>query len=119
MAGNHWNFIPQATVEEAKSKARSVAYVESVELVLLTNDKPRWVLAITGTLPTPCNQPRFTARQEDHRLLVELFSVRDPNTICIEVIQPFQGYIDLSPWIDQGWAGEVWLNGQLVGRIER
>ncbi|NPA06176.1 MAG: hypothetical protein GXO54_02095 [Chloroflexi bacterium] len=111
-----WDFIP---VEAATGPERAAAYVEAVELVQLTHDKPRWVLAVTGTLPTPCHQPRATAKVSDGRLLVTLYSVREPaHAVCVEVLQPFQGYIDLSPWIDEGWSGEVWLNGQLVGRIE-
>ncbi len=77
-----------------------------------------WVLVVSGTLPTPCHQVRHRVALEGTRLQVDIFTVRDPGVMCVQVLQPFSGEVDLTPWARQHPGVEVWVNGQRVGKLD-
>ncbi|HEX9019285.1 MAG TPA: hypothetical protein VF806_08865, partial [Anaerolineaceae bacterium] len=50
-------------------------------------------LLASGSLPTPCNQPRVKLNPPDaqHKIVVEAYSVIEKNKVCTQNITPFQG----------------------------
>ncbi len=76
-----------------------------------------WRLVVSGSSPTPCHQVRHRVTLEGARLLVEIFTLRDPDVMCIQMLQPFSGEVDLTPWARQHPGAEVWVNGQRVGTL--
>jgi hypothetical protein len=50
---------------------------------------------VEGSLPTPCNEPRVYVNPPDanNQIIVELYSVIDPEMMCIQVIEQFAGQV--------------------------
>lgn len=69
-------------------------------------------LYLSGYLPTPCNKLRVVVSAPDSQgqILVEVYSVSDPNEMCIQVLAPFAAEVPLPDYT----AGEtaVLVNGQ-------
>jgi hypothetical protein len=98
---------------------RSEAAIQKSELVLLTDglaDAPLHVmLSLKGTLPTPCYhlRARLSEPDKDNRIQVEVYSLYNPDEICIQVIQQFDTFIPLGSYPAGTYT--VWLNGNKVG----
>ena len=93
-------------------------YIDSMELLTLESFPPQFRLHITGSTPTPCHQLRVAVEEPNDvgKILVKIYSVSDPQAICIQVLAPF----DISIPINVGVAGTftVIANGQDLGTIE-
>lgn len=70
---------------------RSEAYLDSFEMLVLESFPLQFVFKLDGSLPTPCHQIRALVSPPDtnNRIDIELYSVVDPNTICVQVLEPF------------------------------
>ncbi len=78
-----------------------------------------WFVVVEGNLPTPCHRPYYQAQLQEGRLLLRLFTVRPPEGMCPQVLQPFAGYIDLGPWLqDLTQPLTVVLNDRDLGQVE-
>jgi len=90
-------------------------YIDSMELLTLESFPPQFRLHITGSTPTPCHQLRVAVEEPNDvgKILVKIYSVSDPQAICIQVLAPF----DISIPINVGVAGTftVIANGQDLG----
>ncbi len=97
----------------ADDGARGPVFVESAELLVLESLPIRLRLVVRGQLPTPCSEPRWEANDDGTTIAVTLWSVSDPATSCIQVLEP----IELSIPLGELAAGEraVTLNGEGVG----
>jgi hypothetical protein len=75
-------------------------------------------LYIEGSLPTPCNAPRVQINPPDanNRILVDLYSVIDPEMMCTQVIQPFAGQVATLGGYPSG-TYQVMIEGQTVGEL--
>ncbi len=104
--------IPSPGPEDPKT--RGPFYLNRV---WLEHREDRWWLWVEGSLPTPCHQARVQVQPDPEKLQVEVFTVRDPNAICIQVLKPFTGYVDLTPWATKHPGRPVVVNGQEVGRL--
>ncbi len=104
--------IPSLTSQEFE-RPTAPFYLDSVRL---THEGPAWRVVVTGSLPTPCHQPRHRTVPQAGKLMVEIFTLA-PEGPCIQVLQPFQGYVDLTPWAAQVPGIEVWVNGRFVGPL--
>jgi hypothetical protein len=78
----------------------------------------QFVVDLKGSLPTPCNQPRVVVDAPDaqNRIVLEAYSVIDPNRMCNQMVQPFEGTIALGN-LPQGHY-TVWVNGEEIGEID-
>lgn len=85
--------------------------------VRLEREGDTWRLMVSGSAPTPCHQVRHRVTLEGERLLIEIFTLREPKAMCIEMLQPFSGEVDLTPWARQYPGIEVWVNNQRVGAL--
>ncbi len=109
------DFLPRP---EDAALQREVVFVEKTDLLTLEMYPPRFDLILAGNLPTPCNQLRVkvnppNAQNEIH---VDVYSVIDPATMCVEVIQPFEANVSLGTFP----AGRYTLlvNGEKVAEFE-
>jgi hypothetical protein len=77
----------------------------------------QFLLYISGDLPDPCHELRMKVdRPEgDGRVDVQFYSLRDPDMMCIQVLQPFDFEFPL-----QFPAGsyQLYLNGELIAEFE-
>jgi hypothetical protein len=78
----------------------------------------QFMLNLKGSLPTPCHQPRIIANapDADNRIVVEAYTVVDPNTICVQVIEEFEANIPLGSFPQGHYT--VWINEIMVGEID-
>jgi hypothetical protein len=87
---------------------------------LYTSDtQPRLVSAIlAGNLPDPCHQLRilFTPADSQNKINLEVYSVFDPQTSCVQMIVPFQVTFPLGSFPSGHYS--VYVNGQLLGEFD-
>jgi hypothetical protein len=98
---------------------RASVFVEEFGILTLESFPPQFVLHLTGNLPTPCHELRAVVSEPDQagNINVELYSLSDPDTICIQVLAPFEANIALGSYSDGSYP--VMINGeQLVGEIK-
>lgn len=91
--------------------------LEESDILLLESYPVQVKLVLRGDLPTPCNQLRVKVSEPDaqNRIQVEVYSVVDPNAICIQVIQPFEAQIALGSFTSGKFS--VYVNGEYLGEF--
>lgn len=72
--------------------AEGPVFIDSLELLTLESYPLQFVLVLKGSLPSPCHQLRVTAAAPDEagRIAVRAYSLADPDTACIAVLEPFE-----------------------------
>ena len=72
-------------------------------------------LHLTGSLPTPCHQLKVEVSEPDadNIIVVDAYSLVDPNEMCIQVLKAFDETIPLGSYGDGTYT--VVLNGEEVG----
>ena len=116
-------FIPQKfdnTIPRPADKKllRGNAYVESTDLLTMESYPLQFMLAVSGNLPTPCNQLRVDVKPPDaeNRIVVDVYSVVEPDQMCAEMLQPFSINIPLSSFPSGHYT--VWVNGEQVAEFD-
>ncbi len=101
-----------------KDLRRENVYVESTDLLVMESYPLQFMLVVTGNLPTPCNQLRVEVRPPDaeNKILVDVYSVVAPGTICIEVLQPFSENIPLGSFPAGHYT--LWVNGEKAAEFD-
>jgi hypothetical protein len=100
-----------------KDLTRGNAFVDTSQVLTLESFPPQFLLHLTGSLPTPCHQLRANVQPptDEDQIHVELYSVVDPEEICIQVLEPFEVNIPLGSYEQGSYA--VLLNGKQIGQI--
>ena len=108
-------FAPQAG---DKDLLRGNVYLDESSLVIRESFPPQISLSISGNLPTPCNSLRAEVSPPDpeNKIAVDLYSVTDPDKVCIQVLTPFDESIDLGTFPTGHYS--VWVNGAMVGEFD-
>lgn len=86
--------------------------------ILLLESFPVQVkLLLYGDLPTPCNELRVKVEPPDaeKRIQVEVYSVVDPDILCIQVISPFDAQVSLGSFASGKYT--VYVNGEYLGEF--
>ena len=98
--------------------ARSIVYIKEASLIIRESFPPQISLVLIGDLPTPCNQLRVVVGtpDEENKIMVEVYSVIDPNQVCTEVLEPFEESIDLGTFTTGHYS--VWVNGEMSGEFD-
>ena len=91
-------------------------FVEGVDLVIMESYPIQVRLDVSGTVPTPCNEPFWRITDDRETLAVELFTASDPDVACAQVIADAEIQIPLGSWA--GESRSVELDGELVGSFE-
>ncbi len=97
---------------------RGNAYLDSVELLILESYPLQFTLALKGDLPTPCNQLRVDVSPPDleNKIMVDVYSVSQPDMICVQVLQPFEENVPLGSFSSGHYT--LWINGELIAEFD-
>lgn len=109
------DFLPRT--KDARLQSGPV-YVNVAELLVLESYPSQFVLFVAGELPDPCHALRMKVvePQEDGKIEVSLYSVRDPEMMCAMVLKPFDVNIPLGSFASGAY--QVYLNGEKVAEFE-
>ena len=109
---------PFAPKPEDENLARGNVYLNEASIVIRESFPPQVSLIISGDLPTPCSQLRAAISAPDtaNKILVDLYSVSDPDRVCAQVLEPFEAAIDLGTFPTGHYT--VWVNGDMVGEFD-
>ncbi|MGB8982113.1 MAG: hypothetical protein WCC12_09570 [Anaerolineales bacterium] len=97
---------------------RTEIMISELDLLIRESYPPQIALSISGDLSTPCHELRAEIAPPDpeNRIMVSVYSVADPNLACIQVLEPFQEFIDLGTFPQGHYS--VWVNGELAGEFD-
>jgi hypothetical protein len=113
--GEQPQFSPRAGDDALQ---RGNVYVEYQQLLTLESYPLQFVLEISGNLPDPCHELRVNISEPDEngRIDVALYSLSNPEMMCIQVLQAFDINIPLGSFP----AGEyqLYLNGEKVADFQ-
>jgi hypothetical protein len=106
---------PLEPLPNEASLSRGDVIINSTDLIVMESDPLQIALQIEGTLPSPCHKLRVDLNEPDdqNRIVIEVYSLVDPNENCIQVIEPFEANIPLGSYPDGSYT--VILNGEKVG----
>ena len=94
---------------------RGEVELTSVKIITLESDPHQYSLSIRGTLPTPCHQLRVAVTQSNDRSMIdfEVYSVFEPDEICIQVLEPFAEEIPIGVLTSR--ESLISVNGNRIG----
>lgn len=97
---------------------RGEAFLDFKEILSLESLPLQFMLHLTGSLPTPCNQLRVSVNTPDaeNKVLVDVYSVTNPEKICTQVIEPFDVNIPLGSFPAGRYS--LWVNGEMVAEFQ-
>lgn len=97
---------------------RGEVFIDEASLLIRESYPPQIALVIRGSLPTPCHELRAESAPPDreNKIVVDLYSVVDPDTVCIQVLEPLEEQIELGTFPAGHYS--VWVNGQLAGEFD-
>jgi hypothetical protein len=100
------------------SMTRGEVFIDDMLILTMESFPPQYMLRIIGSLPTPCHHLRADVPDPDaqDRIMVDVYSLVDPDVACIQVLEPFQQGINLGS-LPQG-SYTVYVNGEQVGEID-
>ncbi|PKN93118.1 MAG: hypothetical protein CVU44_11875 [Chloroflexi bacterium HGW-Chloroflexi-6] len=93
-------------------------YINSSELLTLESYPPQFVLSVSGDLPDPCHQLRVKVTEADseNRIYVSVYTLVNPDAICIQVLKPFDINIPLGSFPTGEY--QLYLNGEKVADFQ-
>jgi hypothetical protein len=96
---------------------RGEVFSETFTLLTMESFPPQFALIIRGNLPTPCHELRVKVADPDdqNRIMIETYSVFDPEEVCITVLQPFEVSISLGSFPDGDYS--IYVDGALVAEF--
>ncbi len=97
---------------------RGTVFLHEAGLIIRESFPPQISLTLSGDLPTPCNQLRAEIMPPDttNKIVVDVYSVIDPNQICVQVLESFEASIDLGTFPTGHYT--VWVNGEMAGEFD-
>lgn len=109
---------PYAPLPGDEALLRDKVYPETTEVRVMESFPPQFMLALRGSLPTPCHFLRVQINPADKKnnIYVEVYSVSDPNMVCAQVLQSFEASVPLKDLIPGHYI--VWVNGEKITEID-
>jgi hypothetical protein len=97
--------------------SRGEVFINLAEIVTLESNPPQFRIHIAGNLPTPCHHLRAQVASEDaqNQILVQVYSLYDPNQSCTTLLQPFDTSIPLGNLPAGHYS--VLVNGKKIGEL--
>ncbi|MGA1870166.1 MAG: DUF6970 domain-containing protein [bacterium] len=97
---------------------RHSVYVRETDLLLLESFPVQVRLLLKGSLSTPCHQLRAKVSKPDNqnRIMVDLYSLVEPDIPCIDVEEPFEETISLGSY--KYGAYTIWVNGEKINQFD-
>jgi hypothetical protein len=108
-------FLPKSGDEKL---TRSDIFIHEASLMIRESYPPQISLSLSGDLPTPCHQLRAEIAPPDaeNKILVDVYSVVNPDLACTQMVKSFQEQIDLGAFPGGHYA--VWVNGEPAGEFD-
>jgi hypothetical protein len=109
---------PVAPKPGDENLTRGAIFLHEASLVIRESFPPQISIMFSGDLPTPCHELRaiLNPPDDENKIIVDAYSVVDPNMACIQVLQSFQGSIDLGTFPTGHYT--VWINDNLAGEFD-
>ncbi|MGE5642501.1 MAG: hypothetical protein ACM3Y8_05765 [Byssovorax cruenta] len=100
-----------------ESMQRGAVYIDSTDILTLESFPLQFQLNVKGSLPTPCHQLRVVIDQpnQQNEIRISIYSLVDPNTVCTQVLKPFEVNIPLGSFPSGKYT--VFVNDENVGEI--
>jgi len=97
---------------------RGNIFIQESGLLIRESFPPQISLSFSGDLPTPCHELRAVINPSDteNKIIVDAYSVVNPDMVCTQVLKPFQESIDLGTFPSGHYT--VWLNGEMAGEFD-
>jgi hypothetical protein len=91
---------------------------QGTSIIVMESFPLQFMLNLKGSLPTPCNEARIVVHPPDaaNKIVVEAYTVIDPNEMCIQVIEEFEANIRLGSFPQGHYT--VWVNETMIGEID-
>lgn len=112
-------FLLAACGPAAQSEGeRGGVYLDSMEIIQRESYPVQVALVLQGSLPTPCHELRTDVAEPDEqgRIVVDVYSLYDPDEMCIQVLQSFEETVELGSYTQGTFT--VWVNGEQVGEVD-
>ena len=108
---------PLDPIPGEETMKRGEATIVESDVLLLESYPVQVMLNLKGTLSTPCHHLRAKVNPPDtaNRIQVEVYSLYDPNEICVQVLQEYESNIPLGSYPDGSYT--VWVNEEQVGEF--
>jgi hypothetical protein len=92
--------------------------INEASLVIRESYPPQISLSLRGDLPTPCNELRVKlgAPDQENNIMIDVYSLVNPDKACIQVLEPFEEFIDLGTFPSGHYS--VWVNGEMAGEFD-
>lgn len=109
------NFAPMPSDE---GMTRSEVYLEDTQLLTLESFPPQFMLNLKGNLPNPCYQLRIavSAPDAENRVNVDVYSIADPDQVCVQVLAPFEVNYSLGTFPAGTYS--LWVNGVKIADFQ-
>ena len=100
------------------SLLRGTVYLDSAQLLIKESYPPQISLVMMGNLPDPCHTLRVNVSTQDaeNRIRVDVYSLTDSSTICVQVLEPFNVSIPLGDFPAGHYT--VLVNGDMAGEFD-
>jgi hypothetical protein len=110
--------MPFAPKPDDTNLLRGNVFINESGLLIRESFPPQITLSLSGDLPTPCHELRIDVKVPDseNKINVEVYSVVDPDQVCIQVLEPFQANIELGTFPSEHYT--VWVNGEKAGEFD-
>ena len=97
---------------------RGTVTLNSASLLILESYPVQVQVELNGYLPNPCHQLRVSVNPPDsnNRIEIEVYSVYDPEMMCIEVIKEFETSVSLGSYPPGHY--QVFVNNELAGEFD-
>jgi len=112
-------FSPLDPIPGEETMRRGEVVIGKSEVLVMESYPLQVMLSIQGTLSTPCHHLRAKVEKPDieNRIQVELYSLVDPNEICVQILEDFETNLPLGSYPDGSYT--IWLNGIQVGEFKQ
>ena len=78
----------------------------------VTWDAAAGTLTFSGSLPTPCQELRIDASQSGRELAFAVYSLSQPETLCAQVLEPFEAILELKDFSADAFS--VTVNDEIL-----
>ena len=97
---------------------RGNVLLDSTDLLTMESFPLQFMLVLKGGLPTPCHELRVAVSPPDvqNKIVVDVYSVVDPNSICAQVVEPFEENFPLGSFPSGHYT--LWVNGEQVAEFD-
>lgn len=103
---------------EDETLTRGAAFIDEAQLLIRETYPPQPVVLLSGSLPTPCHELRIDVSppDEEGKIVIEAYSVADPDAICAQVLAPFEESVVLDGLASGSYS--VWIEGRQIGQFD-